>query len=205
MLIFILPLALLALGSARALAGEGYVVEGHVTGLPDGPLQLRKVFDGTVLAGTAARDGRFVFRHDGPFLGDKVSLSGSGVPATSFYLEPGVITLRGDVKTGIVAAGTPSNDAHALYLRTVAPVEQRIHALRTKLRQPGGDPEAVKALQQALAYKHDTVFYPLRRAFALAHNHTILAAEFLSAGTGQLTYTDMSTLVANLDPDTPEN
>ena len=198
------PLALLFLTAAILHAGAGYVVTGKITGLPDGPIKMQKIFDGTVLAETSVRNGAFVFRQDGEFVGDKVLLIAAGLKRSEIYLEPGTINVEGTATGGATASGTLSNDTHNLYLKEVAPVEKRIAELRTQQRATKD--EALKAkLTAELDHQYSGVFYPFRRAFAYKHNKTILAAEFLSAGTGQLTYADMQALVAKLDPATPTN
>jgi peroxiredoxin len=197
-------LALLPIAAAALAAQPGYVVTGKIAGLRDGPVKLQAVFDGAVLAETTAKDGAFVFRHDGPFVGNKVFLSGNGLRRAELYLEPGTITVEGSANGPVVVAGTLSNDAHNLYLKEVAPIEKKIADLRGQLKQTT-DENLKKQLNAQLGHQYSGVFYPFRRAFAYKHNRTILAAEFLSAGTGQLTYADFKELLDKLDPATPRN
>ncbi len=197
-------LALLILTTGLLHAQTGYLVTGTISGLPDGPIKLHAVFDGAVLDETTARDGRFTFRQAGDFVGNKVFLSGAGLARPNFYLEPGTITVTKNSAGAIVAAGTISNDAHNLYLAEVAATEQRIAELRQR-QKTVTEPAAKAALAKELDHQYSGVFYPLRRAFAYQHNRTILAAEFLSAGTGQLTYADFRELLSKLDPATATN
>jgi peroxiredoxin len=195
-------LATAVLAAAVVTFGKGYVVQGTLPGVPDGKVQLCKVYDGSVLAEGTVAGGRIEFRHEGDFLADKVYLAGNGVQGRpAFYLEPGTITLQRDGNR-VVATGTPSNEAYNRYLTEVAPIEARIAKLRTEARTASG--AAAADLQKEIAFQYD-VFNHLRKAIARRYNNTVMAAEFLSAGTGQLTYADMSDLVASLDPKTPEN
>ena len=192
-------LALLVLTAGWLHAGNGYVVNARIAGLPDGPIKMQAIFDGAVLAETTAKNGAFVFQHDGDFVGNHVYLAGAGLTRPDFYLEPGTITLEGPAKGPIVASGTISNDAHNAYLREVAPTEKRMTEIRVQLRTEKD--EAVKTkLNAELGRLYSDVFYPLRRSFSYRNNKTILAAEFLSAGTGQLNYADFKALLGKLDP-----
>lgn len=186
-------------------AQTGYTLEGNITGLADGPLQLKKVYDGKVLYETTAKDGKFTFKQEGKFIGDKVLLTGGGIKGrVELYIEPGKIKVEGDVAKGIQTSGTPSNDANNHYMKEVAPVEQKIKELRLQINAEK-DKATKDKLQADLGYQYERVFYPLRKSTAKKFNNTILAAEFLSAGTGELTYSDMKALLAGLDPKTPEN
>jgi len=185
-------------------AHAGYVVTGRIAGLPDGPIKMQKVFDGTVLAETSAKNGAFVFKKDGEFVGDKVFLTAAGLKRSELYLEPGTINVEGSAADGATASGTLSNDTHNLYLKEIAPTEKRMAEIRTQLRTEKD--AALKAkLNAEIGRLYSDVFYPFRRSFAYQHNKTILAAEFLSAGTGQLTYADFKELLSKLDPATPTN
>ena len=197
-------LALWFLTAAFLHAGTGYVVTGQITGLPDGPIKMQKVFDGTVLAETSVRNGAFVFQQDGEFVGDKVLLTAAGLKRSEIYLEPGAIKVDGTATGGATASGTLSNDTHNLYLKEIAPTETRIAEIRAQLRTEKDAAQKAK-LTAEIGRLHSDVFYPFRRSFAYQHNKTILAAEFLSAGTGQLTYADFKELLAKLDPATPTN
>lgn len=203
-MIKLLPLALLIHASGILLAQSGYVVNGRIDGLADGPVRMHRVFDGTVADETEARRGAFVFSKPGAFVGNKVYLAGAGLERVELYLEPGTITVERGAAGKIVASGTPSNDAHGRYLAEVAPIEAKIAELRTRHRQEK-DPDLKDRIGKELGHQLSAVFYPFRRAFALRNNRTILAAEFLSAGTGGLTFADMKALLGSLDPATPEN
>src|SRR5580765_8376827 len=86
-----------------SFAQKGYIIEGNITGLPDGTIQLKKVFDGKVLDETTSKDGKFIFKHEDKFVGDKVLLAGAGLKyRLMFYLEPGKIKLDGDASKSIV-------------------------------------------------------------------------------------------------------
>jgi peroxiredoxin len=196
--------SLLIVAALFARAQKGFIVEGNIAGLSNDSLQLIKVYDGSVLYTTMVNNGKFIFRKDGKFIGDKVYLSGAGMKnRTPFYLEPGKIVIAGDMKS-FVASGTPSNDALNQYTREVAPTEKKIADLRMQIKNTA-DKAVQEKLTAELSYQYESVFYPFRRSFAKAHNNTILAPEFLSAGTGEYTYADMKELVAALDPATPEN
>lgn len=186
-------------------AQKGYIVEGNITGLTDGTLQIKKVYDGTVLNETNVTGGKFVFKQEGKFLGDKVMLVGTGLKTkVDFYIEPGKIKLEGDAAKSVIASGTPSNDAQTKYLKDVAPVEARIKEIRLQMKNEK-DKAISEKLSKELSYQYDSLYYPMRKVFARKYNNTILAPEFLSAGTGGLTYADMKAVVASLDPKTPEN
>ncbi|MSU23082.1 MAG: AhpC/TSA family protein [Opitutus sp.] len=185
-------------------AATGYVVNGRIAGLPDGPIKLQAIFDGAVLAETTAKSGAFTFKQDGEFVGNHVYLAANGLKRVDFYLEPGTITLEGTATGGTTASGTLSNDTHNLYLKEIAPTETRMAEIRVQLRTVTD--AALKAkLTAELDHQYSGVYYPFRRSFAYQHNKTILAAEFLSAGTGQLTYADFKELLSKLDPATPTN
>lgn len=190
--------------SGLLLAQSGYVINGHLNGLPDGTIRMHRVFDGTVVDETPAAGGKFVFSRQEAFIGNKVYLAGAGLDRVELYLEPGTITVTRGSSGAIVVSGTLSNDAHQRYLAEVAPIEAKITELRMQHRQEK-DPVIKDRIAKELGHQHSQVFYPFRREFALRNNRTILAAEFLSAGTGGLTYADMKALLAKLDPDTPEN
>ncbi len=184
-------------------AQKGFVVEGTVKGLTNDSIHLVKVYDGKPLYSTIAKDGQFIFKHEGKFLGDKVMLSGAGMKnRTAFYIEPGKIKIEGDLKA-IAISGTPSNDAQNKYNSEVAPLDARVGDSRRKLRE-AKDPVEKERLTKLVTLQLDS-FYSFRRTFARQHNNTILAPEFLSAGTGGLTYADMKELIGALDPKTPEN
>lgn len=200
----IITLALVATLSA-AQAQQGYIIEGNITGLQDGTVELKKVYDGKVLNETTVKDGKFVFKHEGKFVGDKVILAGAGIKQRiELYIEPGKIQLTGDVSKGVQVSGTPSNDAWTSYLRDVAPIEKKIAEIRKQMNAQT-DTAVRNQLQRDLSYQYENLFYPLRKKYARTHNNTIMAAEFVSAGTGHLTYSDMKALLATLDPNTPEN
>ncbi len=185
-------------------AQKGFTVEGNIPTLADGTIQLKKVYDGKILYESTVKDGKFTFKNDGPFIGDKVLLVHPSIKSrVEFYIEPGNIKVDG-TSMPITISGTPSNDAQAEYQKAVAPVEKKIVDLRTQMRTETGK-DAKDKLQAELGYQYESVFYPMRKAFAKKYNNTILAAEFLSAGTGELTYSDMKALLASLDPNTPEN
>ena len=185
-------------------AQKGFTVEGNIAGLTEGTIQLKKVYDGTVLYETTAKDGKFIFKKEGKFTGDKVLLVHPSIKnRIEFYIEPGNIKIDG-VSMPVVITGTPSNDAQYDYQKSVAPIEKKIVTIRTQMKNET-DKVAKDKLQADLAYQYDSLFYPMRKAFARKYNNTILAAEFLSAGTGELTYSDMKALLASLDPQTPEN
>lgn len=201
---YILIVTLISLATV-SLAQKGYIVEGNIAGLTNGTIQLKKVYDGTVLNETNVMDGKFVFKQEGKFLGDKVMLAGAGLKTrVDFYIEPGKIKLEGDAAKSVIASGTPSNDAQTNYLNEVAPVEARIKEIRLEMKNEK-DKAITEKLRKELSYQYDSLFYPMRKAFAQKYNNTILAPEFLSAGTGGLTYTDMKAVVASLHPETPEN
>lgn len=196
-------IAVLVLRAAIMQAQKGFILEGTITGLSDDSLQLVKVYDGQVLYGTVAKDGKFIFKQDGHFIGDKVMLTGAGLKTrTQFYIEPGTIKVEGNLET-IAVSGTPSNDAQAKYTTEVAPIEKKISSLRQQIKNEP-DKIAKEKLMTELGQQYD-LFYAFRKSFAKRHNNTILAPEFLSAGTGELTYADMKALIASLDPATPEN
>jgi len=199
-----LLLALLVHASGLLLAQDGYVVNGRLDGLADGPVRLYQVFDGTLIDEAVVEGGRFVFAKTGRFVGNKVYLAAAGLGRVELYLEPGTIRVERTPAGAIIASGTPSNDAHQRYLAEVAPIEAKIADLRIRHRQEK-DPLRKDEIAKELGHQYSVVFYPFRRAFALQNNRTILAAEFLSAGTGGLTYADMKALLDNLDPATPEN
>lgn len=196
-------LALLLLGTALPLSA-GYRIEGSIPGLADGPVRLHQAFDGVVVAETTAAGGRFVFSHEGDFLGNKVYLSGGGIGRVELYLEPGTIRIARGPDGSVAASGTPSNDAFGRYLAEIAPVERRIAELRTSWRS-ATDPAEKSRLAAEIDRQHREVFYPFRREFALRNNRTILAPEFLSAGIGQLKYADLRALLERLDPTAPAN
>lgn len=201
---YILTVAFIFITSALC-SQKGYIIEGNITGLPDGTIQLKKVFDGKVLDETTSKDGKFIFKHEDKFIGDKVILTYPGVKRRiELYLEPGKIKLEGDMAKSVVVSGTPSNEALTKYLLAVAPIEKRIADLRAQMKSTT-DKEANEKLQKELGYQYESLFYPMRKEFAYKYNKTILAPEFLSAGTGELTYSDMKALLAKLDPNTPEN
>ncbi len=182
---------------------KGYLVQGNINGLPDGLVEMKKAYDGEILDKAESKNGIFVFKKENGFIGDKVYLDAKGLaPRLYFYLEPGIITLTGNEKL-IIAKGTRSNEAHNKYIEMITPVENSINEIRNRMKQPA-DATAKNNLQQQLSTQYE-LFYSKRKAFAAEHNNTILAAEFLSAGTGQLTYTDMKKMVDGLDPATPEN
>ncbi len=185
-------------------AQKGYVVEGNITGMTDGTIEMKKVYDGKVLNEAEVKGGKFTFKQDGKFVGDKVMIAGAGVRRFEFYIEPGKIIITGDVKGPITVSGTPSNDALTKYLNDVAPIEKKIADLRRQILAQKDTVEK-KKLERDLGYQYESVFYPMRKNFAKTHNNTILAAEFLSAGTGELQYKDMKALLGGLDPKTPEN
>jgi len=186
-------------------AQDGYTVEGNIAGLTDGTIQMKKVYDGKVLNEAQVKNGKFIFKQEGKFLGDKVMLAGAGLRGrVDFYIEPGRIKLDGDASKGVQASGTSSNDAQTEYLRAVAPIEARIKELRMQMKDEKDKTKNDKLLAE-LTYQYDSLFYPMRKAFAIKYNNTILAPEFLSAGTGDLTFSDMKKLIALLDPKTPEN
>jgi peroxiredoxin len=190
---------------ATMVQAQGFTINANITGLSNDTVYVKKMYDGKILYKAVAKDGRFVIREKGKFLGDKVGLSGAGLKGRNdFYIEPGTITIQGDVTKSIKATGTPSNDAMNQYVSESAPIEKKIVELRTQIRNTT-DKEAKDKLSAELGYQYESVYYPHRKAFAYQHNNTILAPEFLSAGTGQLTYTDMKNLIAKLDPKTPEN
>jgi len=197
-------LVVLLMSAIISHAQKGFTLEGNIAGLSDGTLELRKMYDGTVLYTTESKGGKFVFSQKGKFVGDKVMLSGGGLKIRrEFYIEPGKIKAEGDTKSFTVS-GTPSNDALNQYMAEVAPIEQKIASLRAQIKNET-DKAAKDKLQEELGYQYESVFYPFRKNFAKTHNNTILAPEFLSAGTGDLTYSDMKELIAGLDPKTPEN
>jgi thiol-disulfide isomerase/thioredoxin len=187
----------------HSTAQKGFTVQGFLADLPDDTLNLVKVYDGKVLYKTTSKNGQFTFGTGKKFLGDKVMLTGGGLKIKpQFYIEPGIIKIEGDTKT-IKVSGTPSNDAMNLYSMEVAPIEKKMAALRAEMKNEK-DKEKLAALSKELGKSYDD-FYAFRRQFARSHNNTILAPEFLSAGTGQLTYSDMKDLLSALDPQTPEN
>lgn len=196
-------LAVLIFTAAITQAQKGFTLEGAITGLADDTVRLIKVYDGQVLYKTVSKGGRFTIKQPGAFIGDKVMLSGGGLKTKSqFYIEPGTIKVTGTL-TGITVSGTPSNEAQAQYAFEVAPIDKKIAALRSQINSE--QDKAVKdKLSAELSQQYD-LFYAFRKNFANQHNNTILAPEFLSAGTGELTYTDMKNLIASLDPATPEN
>ena len=184
-------------------AQKGFTINGSINGLSDDTMKLTKMYDGTVLYKTMSKDGKFTFKSNGKFLGDKVMLSGGGLKTRpQFYIEPGTIIVAGDMKS-VTASGTPSNDALNKYNVEVVPIEKKTADLRLQMKNEK-DKDKLAALQAELGKNYDA-FYAFRRAFAKKHNNTILAPEFLSAGTGQHTYSDMKELVEALDPKTPEN
>lgn len=197
-------LVVLCHASGLLLAGSGYVISGRLDGLPDGTLRMHRVFDGTLVDETPVAGGAFVFSRPEPFVGNKVYLAGAGLGRVEFYLEPGTITLTRGASGAIVVSGTVSNDAHQRYLAEVAPMEAKIADLRVRHKQEK-DPVIKDRIAKELGQHYSEVYYPFRREFALRNNRTILAAEFLSAGTGGLTFADMKALLARLDPATPEN
>ena len=187
-------------------AQKGFVIEGNIAGLPDDVVKLKKIYNGNVLYETNSKDGIFVFKKDNNVIGDKVYLECGGKYYCTFYMEPGKIKLVGEAAkpTEIKATGTPSNDAQNKYAEAIAPIEKKIALIRAELKTVKGA-TAKEKLMKDLAYQYDSLFYPTRKAFAKKYNNTIMAAEFLSAGTGQLTYSDFKTLLASLDQNTPEN
>src|SRR5687767_5835044 len=127
-LIFLLTLITISIH-----AQKGFTVEGTLKGLADDTLTLVKVYNGDVLYQTVSKDGKFIFKHSGKFIGDKVMLTGGGIKTrTQFYIEPGKIKVEGDLNN-LVASGTPSNDALNKYTAEIAPVEKKIADLRKKI------------------------------------------------------------------------
>ena len=120
---------------ASIVQAQGFTINAHITGLSDDTVYIKKMYDGKILYKTVAKDGRFVIREKGKFLGDKVLLSGAGLKGRNdFYIEPGTITIQGDVTKSIKATGTPSNDAMNQYVLESAPMEKKIAELRTQIR-----------------------------------------------------------------------
>lgn len=196
-------IAALTLTAAITQAQKGFTLEGTISGLADDTVRVTKVYDGQVLYKTVAKDGKFTVKEQSPFIGDKVTLSGAGLRTRmQFYIEPGTIKVDGNLTT-ITVSGTPSNDAQAKYVIVVAPIEKKISSLRQQINNEQ-DKAAKEKLMTDLSDQYD-LFYAFRKKFAKEHNNTILAPEFLSAGTGELTYADMKALIAGLDPKTPEN
>src|SRR5690606_31570845 len=139
-------------------------------------IQMKKIYDGKVLDETVAKDGKFVFKKEGKFVGDKVYLTGEGYSSKQpFYLEPGKITINGNTNL-IVADGTPSNIAQNKYLEAIAPVEKKIEDIRKGMRTEKDEAKRAK-LQEELSHQYTNIFYPTRKAFAKKYNNTILAAE----------------------------
>lgn len=191
--------------SVAAIQAQGYTIKGNIDGLPDGNLWIIKWFNGDTLQQGISKGGKFTISHSGKFIGDKVYLiTGSSKKRVEFYIEPGTINLQGSWAGTITATGTPSNDAYAKYLKELAPVNDEINSIRAQMKN-NTDKTAIAALQKKLSAQYDQFFYPLRKRYAKTYNNTIMAAEFLSAGTGHLTYADMKQLLAELDPATPEN
>src|SRR5690349_11058678 len=89
-----------------AQAQHGFTLKGTITGLSDDTMHLTKVYDGQVLYTTVAKNGQFVFQEKKKFVGDKVMLTGGGLKTrTQFYIEPGTITVSGDLNS-VHVAGT---------------------------------------------------------------------------------------------------
>lgn len=199
----ILFLLLLSTAFTHVQGQKGFIIKGNINGLADDTIKLVKVYNGDVLYKTVSKNGSFQFVQNGAFLGDKVLISGGGLKIRpQFYIEPGEIILQGNMEK-VTASGTPSNDAMAKYIAASAPMDKRIADLRLKLKNETNS-ASKQELTAALSAQLDA-FYTHRKAFAKSHNNTILAPEFLSAGTGQLTYADMRALLSALDPKTPEN
>ncbi|QEC45676.1 TlpA disulfide reductase family protein [Pseudobacter ginsenosidimutans] len=197
--------SVILLFSITAIHAQGYTINGNISGLPDGKLWIQKWFNGDTLQEGIAKDGRFVISQKGKFISDKVYLNAAGSKRkVEFYIEPGQISLQGSWTGSVTATGTPSNDAYAKYLQELAPVNDSINTIRSLMKN-NTDKAATAVLQKQLSRQYDQFFYPLRKRYAKTYNNTIMAAEFLSAGTGHLTYADMKQLLSQLDPATPEN
>ncbi len=202
--ILLFVLSFIVLGSC-GFQKEGYEIKGEIDGLNNGELLMVKYFDGTVLEKTISKNGIFEFKKEERFIGDKVYLKQGSKKIATFYLEPGKIIIEGNILNPqkIKTSGTPSNDAYNEYLEAVLPIEEKMAELKRE-KKTTQDISVKMQIIDSLNKEYDN-FYQFRRDFARKHNNTILAPEFLSAGTGHLTYKDMKELLAGLDPNTPEN
>jgi peroxiredoxin len=199
----ILLFAALLLLILQSQAQNGFTLTGNVSGAKDDTVKICRVYDGEVLYSMPLENGKFKLKYKGKFQGDKVYLKGAGLNNRFFiYLEPGKIEIEGTSKS-MKATGTPSNDAFNTYTKEVSAIEQKIAATRVELKNET-DPKLKNELMTRLGTELEK-FYEFRKEFAYKYNNTILAAEFLSAGTGHLTYADMKQLVSKLDPKTPAN
>lgn len=184
-------------------AQNAYTVNGEINGLSDGPLEMKKAFDGEVLNQTEVENGKFVFKQKGNFIGDKVYLEGHGIPTRFyFYLEPGEIKLKGDI-LHIIPSGTVSNNAFSKFLQAESQIYKKIDSIKVELRHTKSEAK-ISELKNELNQCGREI-YPLKIKFAKEYNNTIMAADFLSAGTGDLTYSDMKKLLSQLDTEIPEN
>lgn len=196
---------------------EGYSIEGNITGLSDGDIFLLRLQNRDTLNRATAKDGYFVMKENKKFLGDIAVLSSGGKNlGLTLFLEPGKIKIIGEANAsqgkmgnltnpeGIIASGTPSNDAWNTYNREIAPLSIAIDTLRQRIFVEK-DTDLRQEFTEKCNVLLDSFYYMRKEVYPIKYNATILAPYFLSAGTGNLTYEGICKMIDGFSPDMPEN
>lgn len=137
--IFLLTATLLAT-AAQAQTGQGYKIDGQVTGIPDNTvLYLRTGERMKVKDSVQIKNGTFTFT--GPEVEKPICASirvkGKSKPVCDFFLENGKISIKGDEKK-TVASGTENNDLNIIYERNITSYYDTFDALNKQISEAEG-------------------------------------------------------------------
>ncbi len=201
----VLIIALLIPLFSYAQKNEGCTIIGNIKGAPDGQIAIVDAFHSDTLFKGVIKSGKFSFEKKGKIIGiSTIIVLNSNRIFENLFIEQGTINITGEYNPHkIKATGTLSNDTWLLFEKESAPINEKIENVRKEYKGVT-DPEKRKVLDEKY-FKIVNSLSDFKREFAKKHNNTILAAMFLSPGTGNLDYKGMKELLSLLDTNVPDN
>ncbi|OFY40881.1 MAG: hypothetical protein A2X18_02605 [Bacteroidetes bacterium GWF2_40_14] len=184
---------------------EGCTIIGNIKGAPDGNIAIVDAFHGDTLFKGEIKSGKFSFEKTGKIIGISTNLVlNQERILENLFIEKGKINITGEFKPlKIYATGTLSNDTWIVFEEEEAPINEKIENVRKEFKGVT-DPGKINELNEKY-FKMVGSLSDFKREFAKKHNNTIIAAMFLSPGTGNLDYKGMKDLLSLLDTNVPEN
>jgi len=134
-------------------AGQGYVINGNVTEIPDGTVVYLRLVGppNKDIDSTRIENGRFKFigDHQGSPEWALISIKGAFLPACDFYLENGNIDISGS-RYSCTATGTETNRQYNYYKTDINSMFGDITSTHTKIATPGESQENIDSMKVQL-------------------------------------------------------